>query len=172
MVSYCTMLMRPGVHAWTVELEYTMFKPDTDANDGFHLAIMKWPDDVPPPAGLYAVVTFEKRAQVFAEGILWKHGLRKVRKGYTQMVISGVSGKAVVEKFPITGPNVFFLENHSKGAANVIYTNDPVKIRIAHEHEVKQAQVFFDEHERWLQTEEGKAIADAFWKKHPEGHVE
>jgi hypothetical protein len=168
MVSYCTMVMRPGVHAWTVEVEYTMFKPDTDANDGFHLATMKWPEDIPMPMSLWCVATFEKRAQMFAESILWRHGLRKVSKGFVSMVIGG--GKA--QKFPITGPNVFFLENHSKGAANVIYTNDPAKIRIAWEHEMKQAQKFFDEHKRWLETEEGKAIADAFWAKHPGGHVE
>lgn len=168
MVSYCSMLIRPGLHAWSVELEYTMFKPDTDANDGFHLAVMKWPDDVKPPTSLYAVATFEKRAQMFAESILWKHGLRKVNEGFTQIVLGG--GKA--QRFPLKGPNVFFLENHSKGAPNVIYTNDPVKLRIAQEHEFKQAQVFFDEHKKWLETPEGKAIADAYWAKHPEGHVE
>jgi hypothetical protein len=168
-VSYCGMMMRPGIHAWTVEVEYTQFKPDTDANDGFHLATVRWPEDVPPPIGLYAVIIFEKRAQEFAESILWKHGLKKVREGFVQMVISP---KGTTQKFPITGPNVFFLENHSKGASNVIYTNDPVKIQAAWEHEVKQTQKFFDEHQRWLATPEGKAIADAFWAKHPEGHVE
>lgn len=168
LVNYCTMLMRPGVHAWIVEVEYTMFKPDTDANLGFHLALMKWPPDVPWPVGLYSVASFEKRAQASAESILWKHGLRKVREGYVQTMIGG--GK--IEQFPITGPNVFFLENHSKGASNVIYTNDPEKMWIAHEHEMKQVQVFFDEHRRWLETEEGKAAADAFWAKHPEGKVD
>lgn len=168
LVSYCSMLVRPGIHAWTVELEYTMFKPDTEANMGFHLATMKWPGDMPLPAGLWCVATFEKRAQIFAEGILWKHGLRKIEQGSIPMVLGG--GKQQV--FPIKGPNVFYLENHSKGASNVIYTNDPEKQRIAWEHEVKQTQVFFDEHKRWLATPEGKAEADAFWAKHPEGKVE
>lgn len=168
MVSYCAMMMRPGIHAWTVEIEYTMFKPDTDANDGFHLVTMVWPEGLEPDVGLYCIATFEQRAQEFAESILWKNGLRKVKEGYTQIVINP-GGKT--EKFPISGPNVFFLENHSKGAANVIYTNDPVKIRAAMEHEFNQTQKFFDEHKRWLETPEGKAIADAYWKKHPEGQV-
>jgi len=168
MVNYCAMMMRPGIHAWTTELEYTMFKPDTDANDGFHLATMRWPESVPPPLGLYVVATFEKRAQQFAESILWKNGLRKVTEGFTQVLIGG--GK--VEKFPLSGPNIFFLENHSKGAANVIYSNDPVKIQAAWEHEVKQAQRFFDEHKRWLDTPEGRASFKAYWAKHPSGHVE
>lgn len=164
-VTYCGLLMRPGLHAWTVEVEYTMFTPDTDANDGFHLAYMKWPDDTQLP---YSVATFDKRGQEFAESILWKHGLRKVSKGFTAMVFGG--GKT--EKFPLTGDNVFFLENHSKGASNVIYTNDPMKIQAAWKHELEQCQVFFDEHKHWIETPEGKAIADAYWKKHPEGHVE
>jgi hypothetical protein len=169
MVSYCSMMMRPGIHGWTVELEYTMFKPDTDANEGFHLATMRWPEDIPPPIGLYVVVTFEKQAQTFAESILWKHGLRKVTEGFVQMMI-GSGGR--VEKFPIRGPNIFFLENHSQGAPNVIYTNDPVKIRAAWEHEVQQTQKWFDEHKRWLDTPEGRASFKAYWAKHPEGHVE
>lgn len=165
MVSYCALLMRPGLNAWIVEIEYTMFKPDTDANDGFHLAYVAWPDDCPVP---YCVATFEERAQEFAESILWKHGLRKVNKGFTQVVLGG--GKA--ERFPIEGPNIFFLENHSKGASNVIYTNDPVKIEAARKHETEQCQKFFDEHKRWIETPEGKAIANAYWAKHPTGHVE
>jgi hypothetical protein len=139
-----------GVLAWMTEIEYTLFKPDTDANEGFHISTVRWPDDVPPPAGIYNVVTFEKRAQIFAESILWKNGLKKVALGFTQIVIGG-GGK--VEKFPLRGPNIFFLENHSKGAANVIYTNDPVKIRIAHEHEMKQCEPYFEDHKKWLETE-------------------
>lgn len=168
-VSYCAMMMRPGVHGWITELEYTMFKPDTDANDGFHLVTIKWPDGVPPPVGLYAVAIFERRAQAFAESILWKHGLRKITEGFVQMVINP-GGK--IDKFPITGRNIFFLENHSKGAANVIYSNDPVKIQTAWEHELKQTQKFFDEHKRWLDTPEGRASFKAYWAKHPEGHAE
>lgn len=164
MVTYCSLILRPGITAWITEIEFTMFKPDTDANDGFHVAIIKWPESVPLE---YCVVVFEKRAQAFAESILWRNGLRKVTEGFTQMMMGG--GK--IEKFPIIGPNVFFLENHSKGASNVLYTNDPVKLKAAREHEWSQTQKFHDEHKRWLATEEGKATAEAFWKKHPEGRV-
>lgn len=169
MVTYCCMMARPGLTHWLVEIEYTLFKPDTDANLGFHIATIKWPSDFPvSPSSLYAVACFERRAQMFAESILWRNGLRKVTEGFTLMVI----GASEMAKFPIRGPRVFYLENHSQGAGNVIYTNDPAKLQVAHDHEMKQCQVYFDEHKAWLATEEGKAIADAFWKKHPEGKVE
>jgi len=194
-VNYIGMMMRPGIYCWTVEIEYTMFKPDTDANDEFHLGTIAWPKDWPPPWNIYCIASFHERAQEFAESILWKHGLRKVAPGHTIVSFGGerspeqefpvdieeliekgslefTIGKLASEKFPLEGPNIFFLENHSKGASNVVYTNDPEKLRAAWELELKQAQVFFDEHQRWLQTPEGKAIFEAYWAKHPEGHVE
>jgi hypothetical protein len=169
-VNYIGLMLRPGMYAWTVEVEYTMFKPDTEDNDDFHLGTMKWPEDWPLPWNVYLIASFHKRGQMFAEKILWRHGLKKVTPGYVPMALTG--GKDKPQKFPLEGGNIFYLENHSKGAANVIYTNDEVKIRAAMEHEQKQAQVFFDEHKKWLETPEGKATFDAFWEKRPEGHVE
>jgi hypothetical protein len=158
-ISYCVIWTRPGVLAWAVELEYTKFKPDTELNDDFHMSTMKWPEDLKDLGLLYTIVTFHKSEQEFAESLLWKNGLRKVTE----------IGPEGVKKFPLSGPSIFFLENHSKGASNVIYTNDPVKLKAAHEHEVAQCQVFFDAHQAWLKTPEGKATADAYWKQHPKG---
>jgi hypothetical protein len=163
-VNYCALWDRPGLLHWMVELEYTKFKPDTDANDDFHLSIMRWPDDV---GLLYAVITFHKKEQEWAESRLWENGLRKVTEGFTQIILGG--GKA--QQFPLSGDNIFFLENHSQGAANVIYANDPKKREEAHKHEMALCQPFFDEHTKWINTPEGEAIANEYWSRHPEGRV-
>lgn len=168
-VNYVGMMMRPGIYAWCVEVEYTMFKPDTEANEDYHLGTMAWPKDWPPPWNIYLIASFHKRGQMFAEKILWRHGLKKVAPGH---IITALTGEKGPEQFPLVGDNVFYLENHSKGAANVVYTNDQEKIRVAWEHERQQAQVFFDAHAKWLETPEGKAEFDAFWAKRPEGSVE
>jgi len=165
--NYVCLLMRPGFYSWMVELEYTKFTPDTDANDGFHLFWCKWPEDDPVPQLTMGVVSIDKSGQEYAEAILWQHGLKKCAAGTVFTVLGGSSP----QQFFVHGPNTFPLENHSKGAENVVYTNDPVKIKAARAHEMAIAQRFFDEHAQWLETPEGKAIANAYWKKHPTGRV-
>lgn len=165
--NYCSFLMRPGFWAWSVELEYTKFKPDTDANDDFHLMVSMFPEKDPIPQLIIGVVSIDKSGQEFAESILWKHGLRKCDPGLTIKCL-GPGGE---EDFFLYGPNIFVLENHSKGAINVVYTNDPVKMMAAFAHEQQQVQRFFDEHKAWIKTPEGRAIADAYWKRHPSGRV-
>jgi hypothetical protein len=160
-VSYCVLMQRPGVAAWAVELEYTKFKPDTDANLRFHLSITEWPHDSDM---MYWIVTFHKSAQAFADAILWKNGLKKVREGHIPAVISG----GWIQRFPIKGPNIFHLQNFGN---NVLYLNDPVKRQKAWEHEKNQCQKFYDEHKRWLLTPEGRATQEEFWRKHPSGKV-
>jgi hypothetical protein len=161
-VTYCAFAPRPGVRAWMTEIEYTRFRPGTIRNDDFHVAIIKWPEGL---MAQWLAIIFHKSEQQFAESILWKNGLRKVEDGFTQKVI----GSEGVQDFPISGPNVFFLENHSKGGGNVVYTNDPIKIKAAEELEDKQCQVFFDAHEEWLKTPEAAEEVAAFLKEHPDG---
>lgn len=163
-VSYVCMGFRPGIRAWMTEIEVTRFRPGTLRNDEFHMVLMKWPDGVPL---LWLIIIFDKSEQEFAESILWKNGLRKVEEGFTQMVMGGKKG---LEKFPITGDNVFFLENHSKGAANVFYSNNPEKMNAAKELEDRQCQVFFDQHTEWLKTPEAEKEIAEYMKRHPEGY--
>ena len=163
-VTYCSLEMRVGVRAWMTEIEYTKFRPATLDNDDFHLAIMKWPDgDI---SLRYLLIIFHRSAQQFAESILWRNGLKKMPEGFTQMIIGGKEGK---QEFPLQGPTIFWLENHTQGAPNVVYSNDPVKMKAARELEDAQCQVFYDSQAEWLETEEGKAKLAEFLKKHPEG---
>lgn len=163
-VTYCCFSFRPGIRAWMTEIEITKFRPGTLRNDDFHMVLMKWPEGLD---ALWIIIIFDKSEQKFAESILWKNGLRKVKDGFTQHVIN--PHDKTIEKFPISGPNVFFLENHSKGAANVVYSNDPVKIQAANELEDKQCQVFFDLHDEWLKTPEAQVAMAEYMKKHPDG---
>jgi hypothetical protein len=162
--NYVSLLDRPGLFGWAVELEYTQFTPDTDAWDGFHLMLCKWPENIPIPLTI-AVVSIDKSGQPFADSILWDHGLRKCSPGMTIRIMSAEG----IEDFWLHGPDTFVLENHSKGSEHVVYTNDPIKLQAAREHENAMAQRFVDEHLKWLETPEGKAIADAYWKKNPSG---
>src|SRR6266850_4357026 len=154
LINYVCLSQRPGFYSWAVELEYTRFKPDTFANDGFHLAFSKWPEEDPIPSLTMAIVSIDKSGQAFAEGILWKHGLRKCKAGYVAVAFDRL-GK---HEFFIQGPNAFYLENHSKGAVNVAYLNDPKKTEAAWEHEKALANKFMDEHQAWIDTPEGKAV--------------
>jgi hypothetical protein len=163
-VSYCSMLFRPGVRAWMTEIEYTRFRPGTLRNDEFHVANMRWPDESPPM--IWLIIIFDKSEQQFAESILWKNGLRKVREGFVQKAITSKG----VEHFPIKGPNIFLLENHVQGGSNVVYTNNPDKMKAASELEDRQCQVFFDAHEEWLKTPEAAVEIAAYLRIHPDGY--
>jgi hypothetical protein len=166
--NYVCLMMRPGFYSWIVELEYTFFKPDTDANDGFHLMLSMWPDNEPPiPALTMGVVSIDQSGQAFAESILYDHGLKAIGPNKAFILV----GPHGTEQFFVHGDNTWVLENHSKGAENVVYTNDPVKLKAAWEHEQQQAQRFFDAHAAWLTTPEGEAQFKAYWDKHPEGTV-
>jgi hypothetical protein len=167
LVNYTFLMLRPGVYGWMVELEYTKFTPDTEANNGFHMFVCKFPEIEPIDALTMCVVSIDKSGQEFADALLWNHGLKKVGPNKTFVCI-GPHGQ---EEFFVHGPNTYVLENHSKGAKNVVYTNDPEKLRKAREHESQLAERFFLEHEAWLNTPEGKAIADAYWARHPSGKV-
>jgi hypothetical protein len=154
---------RPGVYSWMVEVEYTQFKPDTDENDMFHMFVCKWPEDDPRFALQICVINLHKSGQTFAESILWDHGLKRSPPGMVLRMM-GPNGS---QDFFVKGPNTFVLENH--GVRNVAYTNDPKKTKEAFEHECQQAEEFFEAHKKWLETPEGLAIANAYWKKHPSG---
>src|SRR6266478_728250 len=115
LISYCCLQDRPGGYAWMVEVEYTKFKPDTPANDGFHLTYSEWGlkgDSFLLP---WWIMSIDKSGQEFAESILWKHGLK-----LSQSVPVMLSEHGSVE-FHLRGPNIFYLENSSP--RNVIYTN-------------------------------------------------
>jgi hypothetical protein len=166
-INYVCLLLRPGFYGWMVELEYTRFKPDTDANDDFHLSVSAFPEKHPIPQLAIGTVTIDCDGKEYADSLLWKHGLKKSEPGMA-LKCFGPDGE---ENFFIHGPNTVILENHSKGAENVIYTNDQKKIQAAFEHERAMVEHFFEEHLTWIETPEGKAIADAYWKKHPGGRV-
>jgi hypothetical protein len=162
-VTYCSLEERPGVRAWMTEIEYTKFRPGTLDNDDFHLAILKWPDG---KWGMrYLVICFHRSVKEFAEAILWKNGLRKTEEGTLPVMIGG----GEVQRFPLEGYGISFLENHSQGAANVVYSNNPEKMRAARELEDQQCEVFHNAHMEWLKTPEAKASIDAFLEKHPDG---
>lgn len=159
MVTYYGLLGRPGMYGFMVELEYTKFKPDTDANDDFHMAIVTWPEGI----GLkWVLIIFHQSEQGFAESILWKHGLRRVKEGYVGIIIGGPEG---AQKFPIKGPRCFCLENHGP---NVVYTNDPVKMQAAWDHEKQMVEHFFEDHKKWFEDPANQEVIEAYWKKHPE----
>lgn len=163
--NYTFLMLRPGVYSWMVELEYTKFKPDTDANDGFHMFVCKFPELEPIPNLTMCVVSIDKSGQEFAEQILSKHGLKRSPPNQT-FALLGPKGR---EDFFVHGPNTFVLENYGKD--HVVYTNDPVKLKQAHSNELSIAEKYFVEHETWLKTPEGKVISEAYWKKHPSGKV-
>jgi hypothetical protein len=167
LVNYYCFISRPGIYAWMVEVEYTKFKPDTPANDGYHLLFSEYPEKKPIPELTMMIMSIDKSGQEFAESILWKHGLKRCRAGMVAMVIDSKGP----HEFFLQGPNVFCLENHNKGAENVIYKNDPEKMAKAREHEMEQVRKFFDEHKKWIESPEGKIIAEAYWKKNPTGYV-
>lgn len=156
-------MLRPGFYSWMVEVEYTQFKPDTDANELFHMAVCQWPKDAPL---LIGVISIHKSGQAFADSILAKHGLKRSPPG---MVLRMLGGQKRIQDFFVKGPNTCVLENFGKN--NVAYTNDPVKRTEAFEKESELAQTFFDAHKQWLETPEGKAQYDAYWAKHPSGKV-
>lgn len=165
--NYVCLLMRPGFYGWIVELEYTRFKPDTDANDDFHMAVCKFPDNDPIPQLTVGVITIDRDGKEYADSLLWKHGLKKTQPGMALKCFGPKGG----EDFFIHGPNTVILENHSKGGQNVAYTNDPEKMKAAYKHERDMVEHFFKEHLAWIETPEGKAIAEAYWAKHPGGRV-
>lgn len=157
--NFAVLAWRVGVNGWMTELEYTHFKPDTEANNDFWLSLMKWPDD---SKMLWVIVTIPSSYEKIALALLWKHGL-KTMVGHTHMAIDS-KGPHV---FPLQGENVFCLENHSQGGPNVIYTNDPTKLAEARQHERDNiCAKFHREHEAWLRTPEGMKEAVAYWKKY------
>lgn len=186
-VTYCSLEMRPGVRAWMTEIEYTKFRPGTLDNDDFHLGVLRWPDG--QWGMFYLIICFHRSVQEFAESILWRNGLRKCEEGSYPMMFGNTEKTVDIsdimktgslefkvmgpepkwEEFPLKGNGIFFLENHSKGAANVLYSNDPKKMEEARKLEDAQQQVFFDAHEEWLKTPEAKSAMAEYIKKHPGG---
>jgi hypothetical protein len=148
------------------QLEYTYFRPDTPKNEEFFLSVMKWPEDVQM---LWAIVKVPRAYEKAARELLWQHGLKVGGENdpgqeYTFIVI----GPEGPQKFPLEGENVFCLENHSKGAGHVAYTNDPEKINAAEEAEKEICKRFRDEHEEWLAIPENYAAAKAYWDSRPD----
>jgi hypothetical protein len=164
-VHYCCMAMRVGISGWMTQVEFTFFKPDTEANNDFVLSFIKFPfveGEAPSIVNMWMMVSVPRTHQERVEGLLWQHGLRKTLPGNLPMVIDQ-HGQHV---FPVKGPNIFYLENHNKGAENVMYKNDPKRLKEAHDHESAYVEKFHAEHRAWLATPEGKAEAEAYWKKY------
>jgi hypothetical protein len=168
---FCCMIERIGLHGWMTQLEYTYYRPDTPANRDFNLTIMRWPEHMPAtPMTTWVVIRIPRAGEGVAKSLLWQHGLKfagsKDAEGgpYVPIMIGG--GKT--HKFPLFGENIFHLENHSDGAKNVAYTNDPEKIKAAHEHEESIVKRFHDEHAAWLAVPENYAAAEAYWAQYPD----
>lgn len=161
LITYTCMALRVGYMGWMVQMEYTYFKPDTDANDQFFLSWMKWPDDMPM---FWVVVSMPREYEAKATALLWQHGLKAIEGGVAAMI----TDKGVIQ-FPIHGDNVIAMENHSKGAGNVMYTNDEKKMEAARNHEKNViCEPFFVEHIKWLNTPEGRRAARLYWARHPD----
>lgn len=156
---------RIGLSGWMTQVEYTWFRPDTRANEDFNLTLMKWPDDFPIP---WTIVRIPREYEDLAKAVLWQHGLKvggsKDPEGgsYTFLMMDHNG----THEFPLFGPNVFCLENHSDGASNVAYTNDPEKIAAANEHEKEIVARYHAEHDQWLK--EHYAKAEAYWASRPD----
>jgi hypothetical protein len=169
-VHFVAMIERIGVNGFLTEVEYTYFRPDTPMQEKFELAVMKWPFDDPAFFMLWMIASIPVEFTETATKLLFKHGLKVCgSKDPGQQYTCIVFGPNGPESFPLRGKTVLHLENHSEATQHVAYTNDPVKIRAAREHEeaviVKQ---FHDEHERWLSVPENYAAAEAYWASRPD----
>jgi hypothetical protein len=168
---FVAMFDRIGMHGWMTEVEYTRFRPDTPANREFHLTIMKWPYDMPDFQMFWIVVRMPMKDAEWAKSLLWKHGLRIPGGGKEPFVFAVIVGgeSGGMKKFPLSGDNIFCIENHSEGAKHVAYTNDPKKIEAARRHEEDQiVKKFHDEHGAWLSDPVNYAAAEAYWAQYPD----
>lgn len=156
LMSYVVLAMRVGVMGFLTQMEYTYYKPDTDKNDQFTLAFMKWPLDATMHWVIMSIPILDAPK---ADALLWQHGLKAAAPGFIHMVIDHKGQHEI----PIQGPNVRYLENHGQ---NVMYSNDPVKMKAAREHENEWIEKIHADHRTWLNTPEGRAEAEAYWKKH------
>lgn len=164
---FVAMWDRVGLKGWMTNLEYVYFRPDTPANLDFYLTIMQWPEH---ERMYWAIVRIPREQQGVAHALLWQHGLKVAGSRdpeggpYVPIMIDSKG----IHRFPFAGEHIFFLENHSQGAKNVAYTNDPDKIKAAEAHEDTIIQKFHDEHEAWLSVPENYAAAEAFWESRPD----
>jgi hypothetical protein len=169
---FVSMWDRIGVKGWMTNLEYVYFRPDTPKNDEFNITIMKWPTT---EMMFWAIIRIPREHEKLAKDLLWRHGLKVCGERDPEggpyvpiVIIGGPEPEGGIHKFPFHGEHVFFLENHSKGAPNVAYTNDPEKIGLAQEHEEQMIAQYHKEHEEWLAVPENYAAAEAFWESRPD----
>ncbi len=161
--SFVVMADRPGVQTWAAQVEHTWFRPDTEDNDNFLVCMLRWPYDEEPKNGLlWWIVTIPTAYEDQAMSLLWRNGLQAM-VGKTHIMLGG---KEKYQEFPVQGPHVFPLENHSKGAKNVIYSNDPVAMAKARQHERLAVARIAQAHREWLSTPDGWRISHRYWAKH------
>ncbi|MEA3392118.1 MAG: hypothetical protein U9Q91_03975 [Candidatus Marinimicrobia bacterium] len=108
LIHYVCMSMRHGVEEFTTKLEFTHYKPGTSRNDLLSLRTLVW------NGLLWFVISVPYTEKHFTEKILPLYGLRTA-DGVPMMIGSGRT------QFPITGANVFTLENVS---GHPTYRND------------------------------------------------
>lgn len=90
---------RPGVADCFMTLEHTCYPPDTPKNDDFYLILIRWQEMD------WGVVGIPEGDRPYMERAAAACGLR-VADGIP-FVLSGTG----THKFPVSGPNVFTLEN-------------------------------------------------------------
>ena len=98
------MATRNGVHDFMHEVEFTLFAPDTPKNDLFELSTLVW------KGMLYLICGVPKEYGERLKVIARSQGM-KVCDGVPTMMAQGE--KTI---FPLSGPNVWTLENREKSA--------------------------------------------------------
>ncbi len=106
---YVCMSMRSGVKKFTTKLEFTHYKPGTSRNDLLSIRILAWNDLT------WFVISVPSKEKHLLDDVLILCGLR-VADGVPMILGAGCRAQ-----FPITGDNVFTLENVS---GHPVYCND------------------------------------------------
>ena len=106
---YVCMISRPGIQECATKLEHMHYKPLTPRNDLMSLRALLW-NEIP-----WFVISVPTEEKHLLEELVGTCGLR-VANGIPMMLGAGCR-----ERFPISGENVFTLENV---AGHPVYRND------------------------------------------------
>lgn len=101
LISYIIYMVprRPGVYLFSLLLENIFFPPGTKENEDFQFHIINWEEMV------IGIITIPKKKEIYATEIMKVSGNR-VADGIPMMITDGR-----VVSFPISGDNIFTLEN-------------------------------------------------------------
>ncbi len=109
LIHYVCMMTRPGVEEFVTKLEFLHYEPLTTRNDLLSIHTLVW-NELP-----WIIISVPLKEKHFSENLLPLCGLRVV-DGIPMMFGAGCN-----EQFPISGNNVFTLENVS---GHPVYQNN------------------------------------------------